>query len=89
MLYLLDGTGRSANPAGAPGRGRGAAASRSISIIRGATRGAAQVIENPVDQLGVCDEGDYPHCFAAAGTLERIDLEDTAQQLGPTPACLA
>jgi hypothetical protein len=39
--------------------------------------------------LGLGDESNYAHFFAAVGTGERIDLEDAAQQLGPAVPCLA
>jgi len=42
------------------------------------------VIEDAVDHLGLCNEGDDAPGLAAAGTFQRLDLEDAAQQLGPT-----
>ena len=46
------------------------------------------MIENAVDDRWLGDERDYAHLFTAAGTGERIDLEDASQQLGPTVPCL-
>jgi len=39
--------------------------------------------EDPLDQLGLGNESDEVHLLPAPGTLQRVDLEDTAQQLGP------
>ena len=50
---------------------------------------ASQVAEDAVDDMWFGDERDYAHLLAAAGTREGIDLEDAAQQLGPTAARFA
>ena len=52
----------------------------------GLRSGAAQVGENPVDHSGLSNEGDDAHLVSAAGTPERVDLKDPAQQLRPAAA---
>ena len=44
---------------------------------------AAQVSEDGGDDVGVENEGENLHFAAAAGTAQRIDLEDTFEKLGP------
>ena len=42
--------------------------------------------EDPVDHLGLGNEGDDAHLVSAPGTPERVDLKDPAQQLRPAAA---
>ncbi len=49
-------------------------------------RGAPQVGENLVDHSGLGNERDDAHLVSAAGTFQRLDLENAAQQLRPAAA---
>ncbi len=42
--------------------------------------------EDSVDHSGLGNEGDDAHLVSAAGTPERVDLKDPAQQLRPAAA---
>lgn len=44
---------------------------------------ASQVVEDTIDRRGLDDEGDDAHLLAAAGTGERVHLEEASQQFGP------
>jgi hypothetical protein len=40
--------------------------------------GASKVVEDAVDHLGLRDEGDDAHGLPAAGTFQRLNLENAA-----------
>jgi hypothetical protein len=52
---------------------------------------AAPVVEDPIDDLGLRNEGDDAHLMTAAGAAQRVDLEDAPQQPpgGQRPQTLA
>jgi hypothetical protein len=52
-------------------------------LASGRAVGAPSVLEDVIDRRGRGDEGDDPHFLTAAGTGERVHLEEASQQLGP------
>jgi hypothetical protein len=44
------------------------------------------VVEDPLDDVRLCDEPDDPHGAGAPGADEGIDLVDAAQEIGPALA---
>jgi len=47
-----------------------------------------QVVEDAVDRLGLGDERNDAHFFAAPGTCERVHFKDASQQLSQASLCL-
>ena len=47
------------------------------------------MVEYAVDDLGLGDEGNYPHFFAAPWTGQGVNFENVSEKLCPSALCLA
>jgi len=56
------------------------------AVVGGAAGRGGEVVEDEADDAALGDEGDHAHVAAAAGTDERIDLVDPADEMGPPAA---
>ena len=57
---------------------------RGSAILDSPPSRGAKVVEDAADDAAFGDEGDHPHHARAAGTDERIDLVNPADELGLT-----